>query len=461
MIIGVFGSLVIGVLILFFAQKIKENRYKIIIRILGFLFLALPIIIGLWNNYAPKIFNKSASNVEIQNNALESSIPSVVEIAGWQTYRNDQYGFEIKYPSELDVLKRLYGYEYGYIIEPGTPQGIQLFPDTPNNPRYDFSADKLVSKTMQGPWIVDVCEAKLMDIQNVVASSSVKNIGEVEFTRNEYRYSDPDDNSRIIDYIGRYGDICYRSSFGAQTGSRKENFILFDKIMSTFKLTTSSELSGYELIKIPSQYGFGTKEKDIYEFNADLNNDGKKELIRFYWDTGGQNDICEKTKPIVMKIFSGNNTSNEIFSFTYGNDNLIGKAEIFQNFWGDGSNAVMGEGISYGCGSGYGLNIIFFTYRQGQYRAITGPAISGTGGSSAMYKFAGENEPGKKIITAEAYWGPNSIDYCAGCEHKLQFSIYTWNGQEYTKTLAGITQNKYLSETIDQVLQKELSVLNQ
>ncbi len=220
--------------------------------------------------------------------------------------------------------------------------------------------------------------------------------------------------------------------------------------------TATTDLSGYEFIKLPTNYGFNTDANANYEFNTDLNNDGKNELTRFYWDVAKQTDTCEKIKPIVMKIFSGNDPSKEVYSFKYNGSNLIGRAEAFQNFWGDGMNAIMGEGISYACGSGYGSKIMFFAYRQGQYQAIAGPQTTG-----AMYKFAGENGIGKKIITAEAYWSQNLTDYCAGCNHRLQFAIYNWDGQKYTKTLAGITQNKYLSETIDQVLQKEPSVLNQ
>jgi len=48
-------SLVIGVIILFLAQKPTSKGTKIILRIIGILFLIWPFLQGIWNNYiAPK-----------------------------------------------------------------------------------------------------------------------------------------------------------------------------------------------------------------------------------------------------------------------------------------------------------------------------------------------------------------------------------------------------------------------
>lgn len=101
MVLGVFGSLIAGVLILFFAQKIKENRYKIIIRVFGFLFLALPVLFGIWSNYFSGNFKKISSSEQIKNSGPESSIPSMPETSGWQTYLNDDLGVDFKYPDSF------------------------------------------------------------------------------------------------------------------------------------------------------------------------------------------------------------------------------------------------------------------------------------------------------------------------------------------------------------------------
>lgn len=97
------------------------------------------------------------------------------------------------------------------------------------------------------------------------------------------------------------------------------------------------------------------------------------------------------------------------------------------------------------------------TYQQGQYKLIEGPR---NGGYEQLYKFAGENGIGNKIIVAERRWQTNPTDYCAGCPSRMQFSIYTWNGEGYDKIELGLTQNKYLTGSIDEILQKEPNVLN-
>jgi len=198
---------------------------------------------------------------------------------------------------------------------------------------------------------------------------------------------------------------------------------------------------GYELVK-------------NYNFDVDLNNDGEKETVRVYWDS---KEVCDKVKTIMVKVFSGTeNCPKEIFSSGWGNQ--VGKAEIFQNFWGDGSDVVLVEGMSYACGCGSTIRLLFLTYREGKYSIVEGPQLGGLGW---MYKFNGHDGAGKKIIAAEPKWATDYSDYCCGCAHRLQFTIYTWDGGAYTKTVAGTTQNKYLLESIDEILQKEPSVLNQ
>jgi len=199
------------------------------------------------------------------------------------------------------------------------------------------------------------------------------------------------------------------------------------------------DFAGYELVK-------------NYKFNIDLNNDGEKEIVQVYWDS---REI--KVKPIMVKVFSGTeNCPKEVFSFGWGN--LVGKVKIFQNFWGNRSDVVLVEGMSYAGGCGSSIRLLFLTYREGRYSIVEGPQL---GGLHRVYKFDGDDGVGKKIIVAEERWATDFSDYCCGCTHRLQFMIYTWDGEAYTKTVAGITQNRYRSGSIDEILQKEPSVLNQ
>jgi len=202
------------------------------------------------------------------------------------------------------------------------------------------------------------------------------------------------------------------------------------------------DFAGYELVK-------------NYKFGVDLNNDGEKEIVRIYWDPRAGE--CFKSNPIMVKVFSGTeNCPKEVFSYGWGNQ--VGKAEIFQNFWGDGSNVVLVEGMSYACGCGGTIRLLFLTYREGKYSVVEGPEIQGL---NRLYVFAGENGLGKKIIVAREKWAPDGSDYCCGCASKRQFMVYTWNEEGYMESKAGITQNYYSStESIENIIQKEPSVLN-
>lgn len=201
------------------------------------------------------------------------------------------------------------------------------------------------------------------------------------------------------------------------------------------------DFSGYELA-------------ENYELEVDLNNDGEKEIVRAYRKPA--NDYGERMAPIMVKIYSGaKDCPKEVFSY-YGKGNFIGKMETFSDFWEDGSNSVLIEDIGYGGGCGSGGSLLFLNCRQGKYSAIEGPPF---GGYAHLYIFNGENGLGKKIIVAKERWSSDPSDYCCGCARKLQFIIYTWDGKEYAKTEAGITQNKYLSETIEDIIQKEPEVL--
>jgi len=95
--------------------------------------------------------------------------------------------------------------------------------------------------------------------------------------------------------------------------------------------------------------------------------------------------------------------------------------EVLNNFFGDGYDAVSIKDASYGMGCGGTIHLLFLTYKDGKYVTIKGPNY----GSFGLYKFDGKKGLGNKIIIAEPKW---ENDYCCGCEHKLQFYIYTWNG---------------------------------
>ena len=57
MIVFFFGSFIIGAIILYVAQKPKTKQMRIVLRIVGFLCLAFPFLVGIWGNYIAPFFN--------------------------------------------------------------------------------------------------------------------------------------------------------------------------------------------------------------------------------------------------------------------------------------------------------------------------------------------------------------------------------------------------------------------
>jgi hypothetical protein len=49
-----FGSLIVGIIILFLAQKAPSTSGKWLIRIIGFLVMFWWFLLGIWNNYIAK-----------------------------------------------------------------------------------------------------------------------------------------------------------------------------------------------------------------------------------------------------------------------------------------------------------------------------------------------------------------------------------------------------------------------
>jgi hypothetical protein len=51
MVVAIFGSWIIGAILLFLAQKIQSKLGEWAVRIIGILFFIWPILMGVWNNY--------------------------------------------------------------------------------------------------------------------------------------------------------------------------------------------------------------------------------------------------------------------------------------------------------------------------------------------------------------------------------------------------------------------------
>jgi len=249
---------------------------------------------------------------------------------------------------------------------------------------------------------------------------------------------DPSENHTKCQFISSISDFIYTDS------NNPDILEVFDQMLSTLRLIDTSKCSSTQIE--------GYKTEEIVK--EDLDGDNQQEVIRIYIED--KEDLGNK--PIIVKVFSGKEDCPQALFYYQGTGNVVWGTQVFSNFWGDGAKAVLIKDVSYAGGSGSTVNITFLTYRQGQYQIIKGPKFSGH--DWRCCKFDGDNGLGKKIIGAEHWWGLNYEYYCAGCTSPLQFIIYTWNGEGYTKTVAGITQNSYGPESIDEILEKEPAVLN-
>ncbi len=377
-----------------------------------------------------KLYNK------IYNKAMEVSLNIIEdETAGWQTYRNEEYGFEIKYPSEIKWFEGNFVF-IGQLppLEKGTNlEARQL------GTRVGF----LKSCPIKNASLVVINGINFYKTDSIVSGDLGSAL--------EQKYCAVRDNKVYelnIDLGYRFGEL---PNFNIERESK-----IFNQMLSTFRFIekvsqcSPVDFPGYESAKVAT----GTV---AYELNVDLNNDGKKEIVRVYKDS----EQCG-ARPNMVKIFSGTeNCPKEEFSHEFAGENAIFSApEFVPNFLGDGRGAVAITGISTGCGSGYTQKLHFLTWQGGKFPIIEGPSGGGSGCQGWPLKLDGRNGLATRIISVEAKWAENGSDYCCGCARRLQFVVYNWDGEKYVRTLAGITQNKYFSETVDEIIKKEPVVLN-
>jgi hypothetical protein len=210
-------------------NKIRDSRsnwkYLLIVMI-----LALLVSGGIWGYL--RCFEREISSLskypEIKK--LEKSkrekLKAEEEIANWKTYRNEEYGFEFKYPSDAKLTEEVYEDGCNVHIEP---------PFTPGT--------TLVEKNLD----VGVIAGKCPEMLGIEVEKKVVRIGEIEFVK---EVSGEPAAGSVYDYI-RYstmknGHCVYLCLFlhSINPGNlpvprpgfdyEKETKIL-DEIISTFK----------------------------------------------------------------------------------------------------------------------------------------------------------------------------------------------------------------------------------
>ncbi|MDO8524502.1 MAG: hypothetical protein Q7R99_02645 [bacterium] len=183
-------------------------------------------IISLQNQVLSLQNKSSNSNGEIV--AITSN-----ETAGWKTYRNDKYGFELKYPNNSvltgEPSPAMQGGYFNYRIDlPILTNGTGLIQ------KY-FSI--IVVEKSNSYFYSYICE------NDTIPENNTYKFNSIEFKRKDYSEGSNQGSSSYTEYFTIKDNKCFdlnfrlASNLGDASYNRGEEPNVFDQIMSTFKFT--------------------------------------------------------------------------------------------------------------------------------------------------------------------------------------------------------------------------------
>lgn len=220
-------------------QNLPEQKKKIII---WSVVILLGIIMGIfWIKLSGERLNKmgeSASQIKLPEiNLPKIEIPNIPaeviidETTNWQTYKNNKYGFEIKYPQGWTFREYNEGIAFRLMEKPNDLQGEFL-----NIGYYQRGSD--YCKIPFADYVKIAGASEIQNYESINTFEKIITVGGNEIYKTTWNYSDFQGNKKISLPITYFGINNEKLCGGIGAYLNDANYLdNYNKILSTFKFT--------------------------------------------------------------------------------------------------------------------------------------------------------------------------------------------------------------------------------